>query len=930
MNTFSKLFIGGVFVFVTIPVVLASEPSFTLKSCSPDVTVTDNVFTLKPGDGVTFKCTVSNTGSDTANIRVFGSETPESNTSDKAFSTSVLVASVPAGGSAEAVLSFVPVFEGGSYRYDISLMGVGSDGKLGETIGTPISFTGKVSDSVVKIMSASLDKASYKEGDTAVLSLGLTSTEKASKDLSTTIALKKSDGSICSYVSIGNPVGLEQYPFSFLSGGVPCDVEAVEVSLVNNKDGSMVDAITVQTGSVILKENTQSASVAVQTGIISNLSMREIAMIIIGVLAFFSVVAIIFSRRKRNTLLGMLLWLFLPAMLLFATPSVYAGASCTYAGDVAWGAPNTCTTYYTGTIVDGGGGTLYNTRAGYSGSAYASCSNGSWVIGATSCNFVGVDCIFNGYVGWGSCGTTFYGSVSSGSSKTLTNTNTGYSGSATFNCNNQAWSQGASSCVSVGKSCTYTGSVSWGSGCGMTGSVTVPNGTIGTVQNTNAGHTGSQTYLCTDGVFSDAGSSCDVAAVSCNFSSGVAWDSCYSTKSLTIDSGQSVKVINENSTYSGSATYSCNNGTWSPGVHDCNLIGGGGGGGGAKNGVCSGTHYNCSVGTVGTTADYSTQWQWQCVGSGGGSTASCFENKIIAPAPTLTFSANPASITTGGSSTLSWSTTNATSCWATGGWTGWKAVNGSSVVSPTVTTTYTLECWNSVGVSSGQRSATVTITANPAPTLDSFTGTYGAQVNQTTLNLPAGGGNVILNWATSNTTGGTCTGYGGIFAGGGKPINGSQTVNVPSTTTFVLECWNASWVSTGQRSVIVNVAVVLPAPTLTFVASPSTVSSGGGSTLNWSTTNAVSCIASGAWSGAKAVSGAETQSNITTDKTYTLECQNSVGTKVSKTVTIAVTLVCNPDCSEAKNHCSGTSYPAGCGVCLGTRLCDYNWKEVAP
>jgi hypothetical protein len=63
-----------------------------------------------------------------------------------------------------------------------------------------------------------------------------------------------------------------------------------------------------------------------------------------------------------------------------------------------------------------------------------------------------------------------------------------------------------------------------------------------------------------------------------------------------------------------------------------------------------------------------------------------------APVPTLSFSASSSTITSGQSSTLTWSSTNATSCTASNGWTGSKPINGSQAVSPTATTTYTLTC----------------------------------------------------------------------------------------------------------------------------------------------------------------------------------------------------------------------------------------------
>lgn len=83
------------------------------------------------------------------------------------------------------------------------------------------------------------------------------------------------------------------------------------------------------------------------------------------------------------------------------------------------------------------------------------------------------------------------------------------------------------------------------------------------------------------------------------------------------------------------------------------------------------------------------------------------------PAPTITFSASPASIQSGQSSTLTWSS-NAASCSATGGWSASTSPNGSQSVSPSATTTYTLTCVSSTGVSAS-KSVSVTVTAGPAP-----------------------------------------------------------------------------------------------------------------------------------------------------------------------------------------------------------------------
>ena len=62
---------------------------------------------------------------------------------------------------------------------------------------------------------------------------------------------------------------------------------------------------------------------------------------------------------------------------------------------------------------------------------------------------------------------------------------------------------------------------------------------------------------------------------------------------------------------------------------------------------------------------------------------------VYAAKPTVKFSASPTVIVVGGSSTLTWTSTGATSASINQG-IGSVPVNGSRVVSPTATTTYTI------------------------------------------------------------------------------------------------------------------------------------------------------------------------------------------------------------------------------------------------
>ena len=68
---------------------------------------------------------------------------------------------------------------------------------------------------------------------------------------------------------------------------------------------------------------------------------------------------------------------------------------------------------------------------------------------------------------------------------------------------------------------------------------------------------------------------------------------------------------------------------------------------------------------------------------------------------------------------------------------------------------------------------------------------------------------------------------------------------------------------------------------------PSTVQTGGVSSLTWTSENATSCVASGAWSGTKSVSGTQSTGAISTNSTYVLTC-TGLGGKASQSTTVTV------------------------------------------
>jgi hypothetical protein len=96
-----------------------------------------------------------------------------------------------------------------------------------------------------------------------------------------------------------------------------------------------------------------------------------------------------------------------------------------------------------------------------------------------------------------------------------------------------------------------------------------------------------------------------------------------------------------------------------------------------------------------------------CGGGGGGGSST-----PSIPSPAVTISSSAASAVVGETVTISWSSTNATSCSASGAWSGSKSVNGNEdvTIGTSGTNNYSLSCTGEGG--SGSSSTTVTGIAN--------------------------------------------------------------------------------------------------------------------------------------------------------------------------------------------------------------------------
>jgi hypothetical protein len=192
--------------------------------------------------------------------------------------------------------------------------------------------------------------------------------------------------------------------------------------------------------------------------------------------------------------------------------------------------------------------------------------------------------------------------------------------------------------------------------------------------------------------------------------------------------------------------------------------------------------------------------------AGGGWVAESDENNNCGPwtlvdvdpaqayVPSVTLSAGPTTVYTGGSATLSWVSANVSSCTASATpasatWTGSKPIASSfpheSTGALSATTDFTISCTGSYG--SASSTARVTVVAAGG----------GVEATLTaTPNRIALGGSSILSWDSINAT--SCTGKN--FPTGGA-TSGTTSVSPGVDTTYQMECTDGTSVAAAQATV---------------------------------------------------------------------------------------------------------------------------------
>jgi hypothetical protein len=237
-------------------------------------------------------------------------------------------------------------------------------------------------------------------------------------------------------------------------------------------------------------------------------------------------------------------------------------------------------------------------------------------------------------------------------------------------------------------------------------------------------------------------------------------------------------------------------------------------------------------------------------------------------------SLNAPAVPMGGSTTLTWSTIDASTCTASGGWSGSVSTNGSQTVTiaSTGSITYTLNCTNSAGTFA-TNSVTLTDVVPPAPSL---------VLSANSINL---GQSFTVNWSSANAASCTASGaWSGTLA-----TSGSQTLTPTAggTDSYSLSCTNA--IGTSAMSTA-SMLVVPPPPAPTLALASTSIVVGSSTTITWSSVNATGCTAAGSWSGSLANSGSQSvKPTAAGTDTYTLTCANAAGSSAPSSVNLTVT-----------------------------------------
>jgi phospholipase C len=254
--------------------------------------------------------------------------------------------------------------------------------------------------------------------------------------------------------------------------------------------------------------------------------------------------------------------------------------------------------------------------------------------------------------------------------------------------------------------------------------------------------------------------------------------------------------------------------------------------------------------------------------------------------PTIIFSANKNTITSGDSVTLNWNATDSATVTITASTGSGSAVRtvinsplaaGTQTDKPTQTTTYTAVATGSGGSSSPQTAVVQVVQPAAQPQITLFT------ASPTTVN---GGQTTTISWTTINATSVTITPpVPQTDDTGSLPTSGSSIVPMISTTKFTIN-------ATGPGGTAVPQTTTVTVPfRLTLSASPSTVVAGTPVTLSWQITGGTATtlsIDNGVCGSCTPLSQGSVTVSPATTTTYNATATAADGSAITASATVTV------------------------------------------
>ncbi len=321
---------------------------------------------------------------------------------------------------------------------------------------------------------------------------------------------------------------------------------------------------------------------------------------------------------------------------------------------------------------------------------------------------------------------------------------------------------------------------------------------------------------------------------------------------------------------------------------------------GLWSGVKSGSGGNESITDLYTVGTYT--YEIICHKSGSADASAQTQVEVLpSMGVNVTLSANPTSLPYGGgSTTLTWSSTGATSCSSTDFSTG-GLTSGNDTVNLTTTTTYTVTCTD--GSNSAQAQAVVTVAAQQGMSVV-------LSASPTSMNLPSN--STTLTWVTSGSPD-SCVASNG-WSGNKSVAGGSEQKNNLSLGThiYTITCMKSGYPnSVSQVNVVVNQnGCSSSCFTVSLFANASVLPYGGGtSTLTWnSLPGGVSCT-SGDFNTQGNSPNGSSDVTLSSTTTYHVSCQDGSGNTAlaETTVTVLNNQVVNGMCAPTHWSCSAGS-----------------------